>query len=533
MDGAPASVSLWCGECEDTPVAIKCEQCDEFFCRPCYGAQHRRGKRCTHTYTEIEADMLPQPLVPAGQAQGGSGGASISSYNADTAKNTFSEIPPAPEPEPEAVSQGSSADTAAIHDDETTALTTKVGALAERCKWIPLRLSSVERELLSFLEGALHVSEYTDKVDVMSRYNLASRIIGQMEDFCAMHSGLVVCKNFKKGSRFIGGGFSENGGVFQLTFEAGRRYKIMSPQKMRADYGKLMYMLMDWATPGVVREMNFEAILPILTVFAFLKGKDALAVLAHPDLATATRDVSAKGMTRNEADLSLAEKRRCVKLICDAFASPKITADEILRCLDSIADSNNFLNHNAVPVERMIEKLTSNFSPDKDVAGFSLKIGGGDSGRSASYSKYGLYGSSFSRGSSKLSHSHSMQYTYVWQTLSLWREISDSMYKLWIMADADMLSTRNTYRLWNTGQGMNRVQSCPNVGSEMSDILRRVQRRCGSWVGLSVVHLGDRDVPNALMFIDKYTQIARILGPIVHTIEKLDGPRRTIALKRS
>ena len=140
------------------------------------------------------------------------------------------------EPEPEAVLQGSSADTAAIHDDETTALATKVGAQAERCKWIPLRLSSVERELLSFLEGALHVSEYTDNVDVMSRYNLASRIIGQMEDFCAMHSGLVVCKNFKKGSRVIGGGFSDNGGVFQLTFEAGRRYKIMSPQKMPENF---------------------------------------------------------------------------------------------------------------------------------------------------------------------------------------------------------------------------------------------------------------------------------------------------------
>ncbi len=37
----------------------------------------------------------------------------------------------------------------------------------------------------------------------------------------------------------------------------------------------------------------------------------------------------------------------------------------------------------------------------------------------------------------------------------------------------------------------------------MRDLLFRTQTKLGSWVGSSVVHLGDKNVPNALMFLDK------------------------------
>merc|ERR1740138_365803 len=125
------------------------------------------------------------------------------------------------------------------------------------------------------------------------------------------------------------------------------------------------------------------------------------------------------------------------------------------------------------------------------------------------------------RAGSCLSHSHRTQYTFCLQSMLLWREIMGSMFALWQMTEEDLLDTNSSYRLCDTGQGLNRVQRAPQVSRVMHQILHKVQSEVGGWVGLSVVHLGDRDVPNALVFIDKYTQVPRILAPIVRTLDRL------------
>jgi hypothetical protein len=152
----------------------------------------------------------------------------------------------------------------------------------------------------------------------------------------------------------------------------------------------------------------------------------------------------------------------------------------------------------------MIFYLEKFFNPkDKSDNDYSLSIAYGNQGH-------------------RLSHDHETQYIYVNQTLKLWREILNDMFKLWTLADQDILSPSNPYRLSHTGQGLHRVQPCPATSREMHRILFKAQKKAGTWIGSSVIHLGDKNVPNALIFIDKYNQVARILNPICITLDRID-----------
>lgn len=219
-------------------------------------------------------------------------------------------------------------------------------------------------------------------------------------------------------------------------------------------------------------------------------------LLEDEDIEEATSPVHVGG--------SVDAKREAIARILAKYAEsdPKKEA-RVERVLLSIADDEALTTAHVRPVQQVLDLLHKHFDPAASEKGFSLAISAGRNG-------------------ARLSHNHATQYAYVEQSLMLWREILSHLSQMWSLAEADLIGG-NAYRLRDTGQGVHRVQSAPHVGRFMQHMLGRMQETCkGGWVGSSAVHLGDNDVPNALVWIDKYTQIPRILSPLVQALEGLD-----------
>ncbi|CBJ48735.1 conserved unknown protein [Ectocarpus siliculosus] len=377
-------------------------------------------------------------------------------------------------------------------------------------------------------------------VDVYSgRWSSKARTINEeLRMTLAALSGMMVAGELNWGQKNAAllDSLDDNQDAFAEIFEVGRRYKITNPEKFRDFYGKMMYMLQDAQAQGRV---GLELVKDIQMVYDLVEDRGGLEMLQDERVVAATADISGISMSKAEVSFQVAAKNKARAGLLKDYVSDSFPKEEVERVLDSIADANNYIAFNVAPVERTISLLQDNFHPDKPEGEWSLKLSasGGRKRFSSSSSMYSSYGSSFSSGygggygissmfgsssSAQLSHDHRTQYTFVWQSLLLWSEAMRSMYRLWYFADSDLLSGKASYRLQNTGQGLNRVQQCPSVSQEMRRILRVVQSTCGPWVGLSVVHLGDRDVPNALVFIDKYTQIPRILNPVAEAVRSLE-----------
>eukprot|EP00698_Gefionella_okellyi_P020002 TRINITY_DN6221_c0_g1_i1.p1 TRINITY_DN6221_c0_g1~~TRINITY_DN6221_c0_g1_i1.p1 ORF type:complete len:623 (+),score=139.53 TRINITY_DN6221_c0_g1_i1:75-1871(+) len=478
-----------CVECGDTPARVSCEQCTDDYCDLCFKNIHRRGKRTRHNAHQISNAVVETSVAP---------GIAIAASIASPAPSEDDEVLDSGVQEPEAHTFADSEHTPAW--------------FAERTKCIPLRLSFEERKKLRLVEGALNVSEYTDKVDIVSYKSKAGRMHAQILEMCAILSGLMVASDYKRGQQLLQDReFSQNAEFFRDLFEVARRYKIMNPEKMRTDYGKLLYLLMDSVSSQVQDLLQFSVVAPIRTVYSLLEESNGLALLNDPLMPVATAEILPFNKSRQQVQSEIRRKEAAVATLARKYSSSKLKSEEIELCLHSIGDNHSFLTGNRLPVDMMLHYLTTMFSPDAVDGPYSLAIQSG-------------------HGGARLSHSHTKQFHYVNQSLTLWREVLHDMFRLWCLAEEDMLSPDNRYRLTDTGQGLQRVQAAPRVARAMQQILGRAQARIGSWVGSSVVHLGDHNVPNALMFIDKYTQISRFLNPVVITCRAIDSLDKDPAL---
>ena len=333
-------------------------------------------------------------------------------------------------------------------------------------RFIPLRLSGEDRQLLAILERTLKVSEYTDNVDIyLSKYNRSEVIRREVAKIETILAGQFVALKMSKSTSSL----TEE--WFSSTFEVARRYKAMNPDRLRETYVKLMHMLQDARHFGQT---------PIKTV--------------------ANMEIDPNELNSILTDPLLDECVQCV-LSADKIVKKYAHVPAIGQLVDSVKDYSILIDSFLRPVTVLLNMLETKFDPTKTDKASDLSIRSGSEG-------------------SRLSHSHAKQYQFVSQSLRLWKEVLTYFMPLWLKAEEDLLA--GDYRLADTGQGLNRVQPAPRAASLMGGIVSKVQRNGASgWIGSSVVHMGDHNVPNALIFLDKYCQIPRILSPIAHTLTRL------------
>eukprot|EP00041_Stephanoeca_diplocostata_P029650 m.882803 g.882803 ORF g.882803 m.882803 type:complete len:901 (+) comp23598_c0_seq3:82-2784(+) len=481
-----------CVECEESPAVVACKQCgDDVYCDMCYTMLHRKGKRVQHTPVGRSTEDIKaaaQLLAEMGKQQ-----------------------------------SSARASSTAIGSSKTAHVNSILGVgsahkrlspewFAERTRFIPIRLDLEQRKRLRLFVASLSVTDYTGRVDRPNLLRGAKRMHQQLKEMCSIFSGLVLASDRTAGQELLKNrDFKTCEPFFKKGFEITRRHKIMNPEKLRTNYGKMVYLLQDASAEEANTMLQFSLASSINTVYAYLEKKSILELLQEPDLAIATMEILPDKKSRGQIQSEIKAKERARERIARKYASGN-NKEAILWCLYSIGDNFSFVNSNRNPIDAMIKFLKEYFSPGKVDKEFSLAIAEGVDG-------------------ARLTHNHARHYNYVLQSLTLWREIADDMFRLWSLAEQDLLDAGNKYVMKDTGQGLQRVQAAPRVLQAMRTILHNCQQNLGEWIGSSVIHLGDDNVPNAMMFVDKYTQVAKILSPIIQTIKEIDDLVKDPGLK--
>ncbi|CAI5703409.1 unnamed protein product [Peronospora effusa] len=157
---------------------------------------------------------------------------------------------------------------------------------------------------------------YTDKLDTPKFLPAAKRVCAQLQDVCGFLSALAVASDYKAGQEIYDEKkFADCAEFFlQEMFELGRRYKIMNPEKMRGEYGKLMYLLQDAVSPELQELLGFSCLQKIRTVHDVAEAGGALDMLRDSRIQTATRVVAPEGKSRSQIQRQIKRKEQAFKL---------------------------------------------------------------------------------------------------------------------------------------------------------------------------------------------------------------------------
>jgi hypothetical protein len=149
----------------------------------------------------------------------------------------------------------------------------------------------------------------------------------------------------------------------------------MNPEKMRSEYGKLVFLIQDAVSPEIKQLLGVDVNRPLHTVYELLQSKGGLKLLHDPRLPIASQEIYPdKKKSRAELDAEIRRKEKAAKLIIKDHESRTLTAEDIRQCLYSICDNNSFLNSNCRPIDDCIELLEKYFSPSKISPGLTLQF---------------------------------------------------------------------------------------------------------------------------------------------------------------
>lgn len=369
---------------------------------------------------------------------------------------------------------------------------------------IPLRLNPIERKVQRLMRGIILASNYTDKVDCAAALK-GNRDLLIAKELANALTGLIVGLDLRKAGKFLEEReFYPYRKSIILAIETCRRYKMMNPDLLRTDYVKFIYMIQDAVqVEAAVETLGFDVVSDIVTVGRYCKEEGIESILQDPRLPLCITPVPVLP-NRDSLNRCLRYKDVTVNALVKEFASKfRKEATVVEVAVRSLNDANCFANDNVKTTEYFLFLLKQEFSPSHCDELTSLSIAEGEDG-------------------SRLTHSHSQQYAFVLQSLTLWKNICRNMYYLWSLAESDMLNPKEKYILRMTGQGLQRVQKAPRLYRAVTELLQQTKQEIGAWVGSERIHMGDDQVPNAFHFIDKYGQISRILIPILRTLECID-----------